>query len=256
MTPPMSTPAREGETIEGSRPALVLKKTIKSHQRPALSRASPCCPAGVAASLCESQQLLMGSGADIGDTASRSLLPGGLPTTTPGPKTPLTARAVTIRCLGGAVLCMLFLLWPVLAAASRGGGEPRGNATATTSGGLPHFELHFEPHFELPRPWTRGATITAVALMRGPPDSPSGFCADSPSCTVRAWNAKAGKYSCGQRVAFLMSREGGGMEEEPACRQIAEREFPVQCRGCHPDWRKPVCDESCVGSPLYSGDGV
>ena len=43
MTPPMSTPAREGETIEGSRPALVLKKTIKSHQRPALSRASPCC---------------------------------------------------------------------------------------------------------------------------------------------------------------------------------------------------------------------
>ncbi|KAL7466315.1 hypothetical protein ACHAXS_006616 [Conticribra weissflogii] len=46
-----------------------------------------------------------------------------------------------------------------------------------------------------------------------------------PSCTSTIWNTLAGQYSCGARISWLRSREGGSLSEYDACVKVAGDEF-------------------------------
>ncbi len=46
-----------------------------------------------------------------------------------------------------------------------------------------------------------------------------------PSCTSTIWNTLAGQYSCGARISWLRSREGGSLSEYDACVKVAGEEF-------------------------------
>eukprot|EP00962_Isochrysis_galbana_P035969 scaffold12361_cov113-Isochrysis_galbana.AAC.4 len=213
---------------------------------------------------------------------------GGLPTT-PAAHTSRAFGSASDGCVRAAlVACSLSCV--LLLAQLAGGllwGDPQpptpptygGNASAPPAPpreaehglpfglptGLPfHFSLPSLPSLpfgggggggDAKRVVTRGKRdIPQLEALAGPGHAASGFCGEQ--CTVRLWNARAGLYTCGQRVAYLKSWEGGGHGEADACRQIAEDEFPLQCGGCTPFWTTPLCAKTCSGHPLYAGDGI
>merc|ERR1719203_1923243 len=78
-----------------------------------------------------------------------------------------------------------------------------------------------------------------------PTPSQTSYCGCS-TCTGTVWNTPvtdfAGTFSCGQRIIFLQTPEGGSKSEYDSCKQIAE-EFPSgQCG--------PVCNPMLCDSPV------
>ena len=73
-----------------------------------------------------------------------------------------------------------------------------------------------------------------------PPTNPPIHCGCS-ACTQSVWNAPAtdggGTYTCGARIDWLKSPNGGSMSEFDACRRVAGVEFPNGPCG-------PMCDPS------------
>ena len=71
-----------------------------------------------------------------------------------------------------------------------------------------------------------------------PTNAPASHCGCS-SCTDSVWNALAtdggGTYTCGARILWLKSSEGGSMSELDACERVAGVEFPNGPCG-------PMCD--------------
>ena len=68
------------------------------------------------------------------------------------------------------------------------------------------------------------------------------------SCTEDVWNEEAGEYTCGARVQYLQSEDGGTMAEEDSCRKIAY-DYPFRCSACDPD----TCIETTETTPILCG---
>lgn len=63
-------------------------------------------------------------------------------------------------------------------------------------------------------------------------DNPCPFC---DACTSDVLNQLAGAFSCGGRINYLLTPEGGSLSNEEACQFVAE-EFPDVCGpACHPN---------------------
>lgn len=69
------------------------------------------------------------------------------------------------------------------------------------------------------------------------------------ACTEGVWNTAvtdgAGTFSCGQRITYLQTVDGGSKTEEESCRQVSE-EFPSQCG--------PSCNPSLCSAQLEDPD--
>jgi hypothetical protein len=55
------------------------------------------------------------------------------------------------------------------------------------------------------------------------------------ACTDDVLNTMAGGYTCGARIAWLQSAQGGRKSEVDACKQVAGTEFPQYCGLCNPN---------------------
>mmetsp|Transcript_12371 Transcript_12371/g.26049 ORF Transcript_12371/g.26049 Transcript_12371/m.26049 type:complete len:476 (+) Transcript_12371:192-1619(+) len=60
------------------------------------------------------------------------------------------------------------------------------------------------------------------------------------SCTPTIWNTLAGQYSCGARISWLMSGDGGSLSEYDACIRVAGEEFGNG--PCGPQCNPEVCN--------------
>jgi hypothetical protein len=68
------------------------------------------------------------------------------------------------------------------------------------------------------------------------------------TCTPDVLATDAGGFTCGERISFLESLGGGGLNETDACRQIATN-FPTSCGPfCHPD----LCSVNSTLAPTNS----
>ena len=65
-----------------------------------------------------------------------------------------------------------------------------------------------------------------------PSSSPTKNRCGCETCTDEIWNKKAGQFTCGERINWLRSPEGGSLSEEKACYKIAHDDFPEACGKC------------------------
>ena len=64
-------------------------------------------------------------------------------------------------------------------------------------------------------------------------------------CAQEIWNRKAGNFTCGQRIRYLQSEEGGSLSESEACTNIGAS-WPGICGSCNPE----TCED---GGPKFCG---
>ena len=66
-------------------------------------------------------------------------------------------------------------------------------------------------------------------------------------CTQEIWDKAvraaddSATSTCGSRITFYESLQGGELKHQPACRRVAQ-DFPRECRPCHPEF----CDEQVL----------
>jgi hypothetical protein len=109
---------------------------------------------------------------------------------------------------------------------------------------------------------SRGLESDACQLVADQfPDSPCGklcnpstcsepcFCA---SCTSDVLNRGADGFTCGSRISFLESPQGGSESQRDACVKVAQTQFPDLCGPqCDPDRCQPACGcASCTQAVL------
>mmetsp|Transcript_7462 Transcript_7462/g.10983 ORF Transcript_7462/g.10983 Transcript_7462/m.10983 type:complete len:1688 (-) Transcript_7462:558-5621(-) len=62
----------------------------------------------------------------------------------------------------------------------------------------------------------------------------SGICGCHTSCSQQVLDTSAGDYTCGERINWLQSPDGGNFSDIEACITIAHDEFPIECGACDP----------------------
>ena len=83
-------------------------------------------------------------------------------------------------------------------------------------------------------------------------DSPCGCASCTPAELSRIACDSAGCYSCGSRIGWLQSSDGGSLPEAEACGRVAT-EFPAECGACDPTKCDMPCGcDTCTGSVLGS----
>jgi len=96
---------------------------------------------------------------------------------------------------------------------------------------------------------TLNPTVSPTAFSSEKPTSQPNPSSPSPcgcvSCTQDILNTLAGDYSCGDRISYLQSPEGGSLSENQACIKVSGEEFPGICG--------PACDP-LVCNPVYVPD--
>lgn len=80
-------------------------------------------------------------------------------------------------------------------------------------------------------------------------DTETAFCS-CPACTQEVLDRKAGEYTCGARMEYLLENYAEFAKTRQACARVAGLEFPAECGECDPfscEGRKPVAPEFYCG---------
>ena len=72
-----------------------------------------------------------------------------------------------------------------------------------------------------------------------PPIAPGPLLCGTRACTETTWARLAGDYTCGQRIEWLQTADGGSLSEPEACRIVAAEEYVVECGACSPEAASP-----------------
>merc|ERR1719181_977122 len=88
---------------------------------------------------------------------------------------------------------------------------------------------------------TAAAATTTIAIAPSPSTTSAPPSADGSCDLTAATTDSAGTYTCGERIDWLKSAEGGGMSDGDARAEIA-RFFPVECGSCSPPTNGGLCD--------------
>lgn len=65
-------------------------------------------------------------------------------------------------------------------------------------------------------------------------------------CTLEIWETYAGEFTCGERIEWKQTIEGGGLSETDACEFVSNEFFTI----CGPQCRPSQCDGQCAAPPI------
>jgi len=54
------------------------------------------------------------------------------------------------------------------------------------------------------------------------------------SCTDEILETMAGDHTCGARISWLKSQDGGSLSEYEACSRVGKEDYPNECSACDP----------------------
>ena len=131
--------------------------------------------------------------------------------------------------------------------------KPTQKPTERPSTPKPTLKPTLKPTTKAPSP-----TLRPTNKPTEKPSSVTSFCGCN-SCTRQVWDAVAtdagGTYSCGARIQWLQTSNGGSMSEREACVRVAGVEFPNGPCGpyCDPNVCNIVATASPTKAPVVSG---